>query len=118
MEMTLKLINIENAGDLNNERVVLQTTIDTNIGMYILLRARKSPDDRVHSGPIPSAYWFETIMVKASGFVVLYSKAGPRSQKADEKGVVSHFFYWGFTSPAWTPEFKPVIVQAINWEWK
>ena len=42
--MTLKLINIENAGDLNNERVVLQADIDTNIGRYVLLRARTAPD--------------------------------------------------------------------------
>ena len=116
--MTLKLINIENAGDLNNERVVLQADIDTNIGRYVLLRARTAPDNKVYSGPIPSAFWFDTITVKASAFVVLYSKGGLRSQKAGDNGIESHFFYWALTSPAWTPAFKPVLIQAINWEWK
>jgi hypothetical protein len=117
MEMTLKLINIENAGNLNDERVVLRASADVNIGKYILLRARTSPDNRVYSGPIPSAYWFETITIKASAFVVLYTKSGVRSQKA-ENGIDSHFFYWGSASPIWTPAFRPTLIQAMNWEWK
>jgi hypothetical protein len=116
--MTLQLFNIESAGDLNNERVVLRATADTNIGRYIVLRARTSPENKVYSGPIPSAFWFDTITVKASAFVVLYSKQGLRSEKAGDNGVVSHFFYWGLDTPAWTPQFKPVVIQAINWEWK
>ena len=114
--MTLKLINIENPGDLFNERVVLRAIADTNIGMYILLRARAAPDNKVYSGQISSAFWFDTITVKASSFVVLNSKVGVRSQKTDN-GVEAHFFYWGLTSPAWTPEFKPAIIQAMTWEW-
>jgi hypothetical protein len=112
--MTLKLVNIEHPGDLDNERVVLQATADTNIGIYILMRARATPDNKVYSGPISSAYWFDTITVKASGFVVLYSKLGLRSQKTGYNGVESHFFYWGFTSPVWTPEFKAVRLPCSS----
>jgi hypothetical protein len=114
--MTLKLVNIENPGDLLNERVVLRAITDTNIGMYILLRARAAPDNKVYSGQIASAFWFDTITVKESSFVVLYSKDGVRSQKTDN-GIEAHFFYWGLKSPAWTHEFKPAIIQAMTWEW-
>ena len=118
MEMSLKLVGVENPGDLDNERVVLRALADVNIGKYILLRARTSPDNKVFSGAIPAAYWFETITIRMNDFVVLYSKVGTRSQKVGNDGITSYFFYWGFTSPAWTPEFKPTVIQAATWEWK
>jgi hypothetical protein len=116
--MSLKLIGVEKAGDLENERIALRAMAAVaDIGKYVVLRARKSPDGRVFSGPIPDAYWFDSIPVKIGDWVVLYTKSGARSQKTTPDGNTSHFFYWGQNSPLWAPEFKPAVVLAIGWEW-
>jgi len=122
--MSLKFLHVEGADDFENERMVFQAgggvvgKTDVAIGKYIVLRARRTPDDKVYSGPVASAYWFETIFVKSGDLVVLYSKDGIRGQKLGDDGVTSHFFYWGLKTLAWTPEFKPAIILALTWEWE
>lgn len=116
--MTLKVDHIEGAGGLESERVVLRATANIGIGKYLVLKTKKSPDGKVFSGAIPAAYWFETINVQQGDFVILYSKAGQRSQKPiTEDGTTSYFFYWGLTEAVWASEFKPTVITAATWEW-
>jgi hypothetical protein len=115
--MTLKLQGVEGAGDLENERVTLRAVSNVNVGAYIVLRAKKSPDGKVFSGAIPHAYWFDTFSIKAGDWLVLYSKSGQKSQKITDMNITSYFFYWGQPSPLWTPDFKPAVIFATGWEW-
>ncbi len=116
--MTLKVVHVEGAGNLESERVVLRATANSGIGKYLVLKTKKSPDGKVFSGSIPAAYWFETINVQQGDFVILYSKAGQRSQKPIiEDGTTSYFFYWGLTEAIWASEFKPTAITAATWEW-
>lgn len=115
--MVLKLVSVENGGTLDSERVVLRAPIDLSAGKYLILRARKSPDDKVFSGAIPGAYWFETIPIKARDLVVLYTKVGQRSSKVAEDGITSHFFYWSLSSAIWDMEHKPAVIWASGWHW-
>jgi len=116
--MTLKLSHIENAGNLETERVVFQAKSDLSLGKYLVLQGKKSPDGGVYSGIIPAAFWFITMDVKRDDIIVLYSKSGVQSQKqAVSEGSTSYFFYWGLSSAVWTAEFKPVAVLAATWEW-
>ncbi|NOG72668.1 hypothetical protein [Roseicella sp. DB1501] len=115
--MTLKIVGVEAAGDLESERVVLRAVADVAIGKYILLCTRRSPDGKVYSGPVNHAYWFETIPVKAGDYVVLYSKDGQRSEKRSENTGSSYFFYWRQKSSIWSSDFKPTLMLASTWEW-
>jgi hypothetical protein len=115
--MSLKLVGVEDAGDLDSERVVLRADAATGIGRCILLHAKRSPEGKVFSGPVPGAYWFATMSVRAGDLVVLYTKRGQRSQKPQDDGATSHFFYWGLPAPIWGPDYKPALVSAAGWTW-
>ena len=115
--MVLKLVNVESSGILESERVVLRAPIDLSAGKYLILRARKSPDDKVFSGAIPQAFWFDTIPVNARDLLVLYTKFGQRSSKVADDGITSHFFYWGLPSAIWDMEHKPTVIWAAGWNW-
>ena len=118
VKVTLKLLRIENAGILEEEKIVLQAITDTKLGNYIVLQSKKSPDGKVFSGVVPSAFWFTTMDVKQGDFIVLYTKVGVRSQKqGSENEPSSYFFYWDLEQPIWASDFKPTSVLASTWEW-
>ncbi len=119
--MSLELVNIEAAGDLASERIVLRannSTPQTEIGWYAVFRcwtATKEGMQAVLAGPVPNVYWFASKKVKPGDWVVLYSKAGTLSEKVGQAGVTSHFYYWGMRSPLWIPGFTPALVETPNW---
>lgn len=116
--MSLKLLRVESAGNLDDEKVVFQAIADAKLGNYIVLQSKKSPDGKVFSGAIPSAFWFTTMDIKRGDFVVLYTKVGARSQKqGSENEPSSYFFYWDLKEPIWASDFKPTSVLASTWEW-
>ena len=114
--MNLDITQIIAASELENERVVLQASADKNIGRALLLKARKTNDGGVSGGRIDSAYWIPDKQVKAKDLVVIYTKSGTKSEKQNPDGTTSHFFYWGFSAPAWSAQTVPVIVDTGTWK--
>ena len=113
--MKIEISSVADAGTLNKERVVMKATGADDIGDYAIFNC-VTQEDRVASGDVPYAYWFMDMEVNAGDFVVLYTKAGTRSEKKNQNGTVSHFFYWGLEQPLWTPGKTPVLVHASEWD--
>ena len=114
--MTLELRRIADRGDPQRERVVLRATADVQIGNYATFRCRVGVEGDPLSGPVLDAYWFESRRVKLGDFVILYSKAGVKSQKKGERGSTSYFYYWNAKAPLWTVGTVPVLVDTPTWE--
>lgn len=112
--MTLELIGVEDAGDIDRERLVLRSKGETEVGHYAVFRCRSS-EKGVRSGPVPNAYWFPNKMVESNDWVVLYSKAGRNSEKKGETGGSSYFYYWQIEAPIWVSGYTPVLVETRNW---
>jgi hypothetical protein len=115
MEMSVEFINIENAGDLARERLVLRARGETEIGHYAVFRCRVAPEGRAYAGAIPNAYWFANRIVKSEDWIVLYTKNGTNSEKKVDDGPSSYFYYWRIVEPIWTPGYMPVIVETPTW---
>jgi hypothetical protein len=113
--MTVELRSIENAGDLERERVVLRATKDDDIGRFALFRCHTTTKGKVASGSIPAAYWFPDQKIKKGDFVVLYSKSGVNSEKKGDNGGTSYFYYWGLKSPQWPKYIAALVETGSNW---
>jgi len=114
--MNLELVRIENAGDLERERVVLRATAETDAGWYAVFRCHQSPPNSVFAGSVPNAYWFPSRKLNPKDWVVLYSKRGSLSEKKGDGGAASsYFFYWNENVPLWVPAMIPVLVETPNW---
>jgi hypothetical protein len=114
--MNLEITQIISPAQLEQERVVLLVSEDMNIGRALLLKARKTQDGGVAGGRIDGAYWIPDKQVKAKDLVVVYTKAGTKSEKANPDGTTSHFFYWGLAAPCWTVGTVPVVVDSGLWK--
>jgi hypothetical protein len=113
MEMNLKIRPIQNAGEYERERVVIRATKDVDIGDYAVFMA-KTFEDSVQSGSL-QAFWLPDQKIISGDFVVIYTKRGVRSEKKNEEGRTSYFFYWGLPEAQWQNGMTPVLVQASIW---
>jgi len=113
--MSLVLKAVENAGDLQRERLVLKAEADIDIGRYAVFLCQ-SIDGKPASGWVPRAFWFVDMKVKAGDFVVLYSKAGKRSEKVATDGKSSsYFFYWHSGEPLMLGKYVPLVINTAGW---
>ena len=114
--MNLEVRGIENAQDLESERLVLKAKVDLDVGRYVVLRVRTVDERLVAGGNVEAAYWIPDKKVKAGDFIVIYSKSGSSSEKLSTDGkTASHFFYWGASQPRWTPGTAAAIIEAATW---
>lgn len=116
--MNLEITGIEDAGDMERERVVLRAKTDTDLGEYAIFMGKGASDDGSFlSGHVPSAYWFNKRSIKAGDFAVVYTKEGTASSKT-ENGHTSYFYYWGWKQPKWVKGAALALVNTINWSVK
>jgi hypothetical protein len=113
--MTLQLLRVEDAGELDRERVVFRAAGETEIGRYAVFRCRASENGAPRSGPVPNAYWFPNKIVESNDLVVLYTKAGVISEKKGEAIASSYFYYWRVEEPIWVRGYVPVLVETPTW---
>jgi hypothetical protein len=113
--MNLEWHSISAAGEIANERAILKATSEIDIGRFAIFRCRAGESANPQSGSVPNCYWFADKVVQAGDFVVVYSKAGTRSEKRNDDGTSSYFFYWGLPSAIWLKGFFPVLVATPTW---
>jgi hypothetical protein len=115
--MKLEIRGVENAGELQRERVVLRAKSDTDIGNYAVFMGRAAEDDGAFlSGDVPAVFWFLNKEIKAGDLVILYSKGGTPSSKISESGRTSYFYYWGYSQPQWTKAKALALVETSSWK--
>jgi hypothetical protein len=114
--MKLKISGIEHAGDLEKERIVLRATEDQDVGKYFVLKSKKTGESKI-SSEVSEVHWFEDKLVKKDDWVLLYTKTGAYKSTANDKGVTSHFFYWGKTEALWGDSGSAAILLYAD-EWK
>jgi hypothetical protein len=113
--MKLKITSVRNAGDLDNERIVLRADADVDIGKFALFCCKVEGPDLVESGNIPYVYWFDDQLVKEGDLVVLYTKSGTKSEKENASGKISRFNYWSLPKAIWSSETRSVLVAASDY---
>lgn len=112
--MKLRISSISERGNLEGERIALKANSDGDAGRYAVFKGITKPTG-VASGNIANVYWFMDKQFKAGDFIVLYSKEGRRSEKKNDDGTTSYFFYWGLSLPIWTAGATPVLVETATW---
>jgi hypothetical protein len=113
--MNIEFSSIANAGNLDQERLVLRVTGDDDLEYYAVFQCNTSSDGSALAGNIPLVFWFSGKKVKAGDLIALYSKGGTKSEKKNDDGTTSHFFYWHRGTPIWIGEKRAAIVHTATW---
>ncbi|HCR35937.1 hypothetical protein A2130_00225 [Candidatus Woesebacteria bacterium GWC2_33_12] len=114
----IKIQGIVDGGVANNERLILQATGIDNIGLYVVFLTRETTPGRISSTP-KNSYWFPDQNVKDGDKIVLYTKSGVSSQRANPNGSTTFFYYWGLSSTVFNNSSDTAALLKIEqWEYK
>jgi len=111
--MKVKIRAIRNAGELPDERLVLTVLRDCDIGYYLTFDTTYTEDGKV-SNLVRHPYWFPDKDVRAGDTVVLYTKDGKQSQKTNDDGSTSHFFYRRLARTIWNKTGDCAVILEIS----
>ncbi len=116
--MNIGINRIADAGVIEKERLTLSVVREDDIGYYLVCATSKLPDGKVSSS-LRAPYWLPDKKVRAGDLVVVYSKQGTRSEKQNEDGSTSYFFYRGRSKPVWADvSDAAVLFRAGEWNVK
>ena len=114
--MLLKIKYIRDAGNLAQERLVLQTILDCEIGDYMTSVSMETGSGQSISPKIKSTYWFPDGKLAADSLVVLYTKKGINSVKINDDGSKSYFYYRNEAEPLFAdPRSCAVVFEIKKW---
>lgn len=112
--MFIKIKYIRDAGDIDKERLVLQTFLDCEIGNYLTSVSIKTNNGNSVLSKIRGTYWFPDGKIPAGSLVVLYTKQGKNSIKNNNDGSKSFFYYRNETAPVFSDPNSCAIIFEIN----
>ena len=114
--MQLKFHKIRNAGEIDDERVVLHVNSDGDIGRYLIATSHATGKVSV-SSKIKYPFWLPDKEVKSGDIIVLYTKKGKESSKENNDGSRSYFYYLGLSAPLYSEEDSCVVLMEVGkWE--
>lgn len=116
--MNIEISKIMDPGIPESERVLLKVLLDDELGFYGAFKTKKTSEETI-SSKISATFWFPDRHVKKGDLVVLYSKAGVNTERKNNDGTTSYFFYWGTNGSIWNePKDSVVLFKIDGWKYK
>lgn len=101
--MSFQILKIKDAGDLDNERVILKANKDCEISWYLLFDNTYDEQGNL-SNLWRHMYIFPKINMKAGDFVWLFTKKGANSSRGNDTNTTTYLLYWGLDETIWNNE--------------
>jgi hypothetical protein len=96
----LKIINVNNTGELRSEHVFLAVQANCNLGDYLLTDSTYGSDEEP-SNKLRHVFFFPNLQVKQGEYVVLWTQSGKYSAGATTTKQVQHNVYWDLKETVW-----------------
>lgn len=96
----LKIISVNNTGNLRSEHVFLAVQTDCNLGDYLLTDSTYGSNE-APSNKLRHVFFFPELAVKAGDYVVLWSQSGKYSVGAATNNKPQHNLFWGLQETVW-----------------
>jgi len=98
--MKLAIRYVRDHGVKKDERIILKALDNIDIGSYMLADTTYISDAEV-SNKLRHTFWLPDQEVKKDDLIVIYTKEGRDSVKANKSGSKTYFFYWGINRTVW-----------------
>jgi hypothetical protein len=116
--MKLEIRFVKDHGDLKNERIVLKTLGDINVGTYMISDTTYHSDESI-SNELRHVFWIPDKDVKQGDLIVVYTKSGKNKTVENESGNSTHFFYWGLERTIWNKNGDAAVLFSLSdWSFK
>jgi hypothetical protein len=115
----LEIIKIADAGDLQNERVILRMAESISLINFVLINARATDDSGDVFDRNEHVFWFPDTIANQGDYIRLYSRAGKTGTQegtSEARPATFHNFFWAKKHTVWDRESNTVIVFRVqNW---
>jgi len=113
----LKIHSIDGKGDLGKECVWLSVDQDApDISFYLLCDTTFTAEDKI-SNELRHMYWFNKMPVKKGDWIRLWTKNGTNNSVKNEKGTMTHNFFWNLGKTVWNKDGDAVTLFSLE-SWK
>jgi hypothetical protein len=114
--MKLEIVGILERGVSGKERLHLRALADTTLSFFVVFATEYTPTrDGLNRFPT-AVYWFPPKPVKAGDHVVLLTGMGADSERKNDDGTTSYFFYWNRPTAVWNQTGKcATLFEMSNW---
>ena len=114
--MRCTIVGIRNAGQLRDERIVIDVLEEMNLGDYLIFASKELNDSKIDSS-IESPVWFPDITAVPGDRVVVYTREGSYRSAKTESGGRIYFIYQGRSEPIFVDAaIGVVLLHANDWE--
>lgn len=114
--MKLKIISIENKGDLTREVVWLEVLEACNLQYYKISDTTYTSENSI-SNEVRHTYWFPTKQAARGDLVALRTKAGTNTTVENERKTKTHIYYWNLGRTIWNKDGDcAVLFELTSWK--
>ncbi|OIJ41045.1 hypothetical protein [Massilia timonae] len=96
----LKIISINNTGDIKSEHVLLKAEADCNVGDYLLTDSTYGSNE-TPSNKLRHVFFFPILTVKKGDYVVLWTNPGNYTVGKMSNMAPQHNIHWGLQETVW-----------------
>lgn len=116
--MNIKIQQIADSKILDKERIIFEVLENDFLGAYLVLKSKQIGEKTV-SNKTEGTYWFPDKNVSKGDLVVLYTKSGVNTERKNNDGTTTHFFYWFIDEAIWnSPEDTVILIATQEWNYK
>lgn len=112
--MSLKIVGVKDAGDDENERLILKVTDDCNLKDFMVMDC--TYEDGHVSNKHRHVYFFPNKSVQENEYVILFTRSGRNRTGVwnDDNNTVTHRFYWGLDTTVWNEDGDEALVLEYD----
>jgi hypothetical protein len=114
--MNLEIVEIVGCGDLDEERVVIRSLCNHNVGNNFIFSTKKHQNGGV-CADIVYAYWFRNRDIKQNDILEVYTKEGIDYDYQNPDGTTTYVIYRDIDKPIFTTNLNTAVVMEQG-QWK
>lgn len=115
--MDIEFNMVKDPGVIDNERVILRVTKDTDLGSYLIATSLENDDNQTISSDLSNIFWLPDQNLKAGDLVIVYTKKGKKGQIDNIDGSTSYFVYWGLDKPIGSDSRAAIVLFNASWHY-
>ena len=113
--MKLKIIAINDKGDLEKEVVWLEAVENCDLKHYLICDSTYTDETHI-SNELRHMYWFAPQIVTKGDLIALFTKAGANHDVSNNRQTTTYFRYWKLGKTVWNKAGDAaVLFELENW---
>lgn len=115
--MDIEFNMVKDPGVIENERVILKVTKDTDLGSFLIATSLENDDNKTISSELSNIFWLPDQKLKAGDLVIVYTKDGKKGKVDNIDGSTSYFVYWGLGKPFGLDPRAAIVLFNASWHY-